>query len=323
MNFGRNKGFLSIAVLCAWLAGTVSTAAFQRRVPHKLRAIALLEITTGPTGTVGTQLTPIAILDNKRFHDAGIYESRPRPMAIADGVVYEAQKTGLPVGYATIISAEKKKDLWIAQGRWQLASEIQPPKPSTVTAPAPGSDRPILRRPGSSEAKPPASAPSPSTAPAAAPAPAPVEAPEDPDRPRLKRQPNSVPETLPASGKPAPARPIVSSAPGVQALVAVSDAEQTYTRSYEYIWKAGELQEAEARMRKLALAQLPTENRKGPPPELTNVVIRSFDLDLSNDAVLVLTAEVPGGSPAPAANGAPVAPAKPVTINHSATWSLF
>jgi hypothetical protein len=30
-------------------------------------------------------------------------------------------------------------------------------------------------------------------------------------------------------------------------------------------------------------------------PALSNVVIRSFDLDLSNDAVVVLTAEVPGG----------------------------
>ena len=48
-------------------------------------------------------------------------------------------------------------------------------------------------------------------------------------------------------------------------------------------------------MRKLALAQLPGEAAQLDEHALTNVVIRSFDLDLSNDAVVVITAEVPGG----------------------------
>lgn len=295
MNFRQKNGFLSIAVLCACLAGTVSVAAFQRRAPHKLRAIALVDVTTDFTGTTSAHLTPITILDNKRFYDATIYESRPRPMAIDDGVVYEAQKTGMPVGYATVVGAQKKDDQWIVQGKWQLPSEIEPPKPSTpVALPSPGSDRPILRRPGN-EAKPPSSAPA--SAPVASP-------PEDPDRPRIRRKVD------PAPGTPAPA---VGAKPvqGVQTLVAVSDAEPSQPRSYEYIWKAGELQKAEAEMRKLALAQLPADLRKGPAPELTKVVIRSFDLDFSNDAVMMLTAEVPAGNPAPAKGAQP--PARAVT----------
>jgi len=329
VNFCRQNGLLSIAVLCACLAGAVSLAAFQRRAPHRLRAIALLEIKTGPTGTVSTNITPIAILDNKRFHDAAIYEPRPRPMAIADGVVYEAQKTGMPVGYATIIGAQKNQGQWTVLARWQPGAEIDPSRPkAAAVAPPPGSDRPILRRPGST-ATPPASAtpaPAGTSAPAPAAAPGPVEStPEDPDRPKLRRQPDSVPATpvappagaKPAGGSPVPAKPLTPSLslsmPGLHTLVAVSDAEATHTRSYEYIWKAGEQQEAEARLRKLAIAQLPVENRKGPPPELTNVVIRSFDLDLSNDAVLVLTAEVPPVPPVPAAKGAPAAPGKPVS----------
>jgi len=59
-------------------------------------------------------------------------------------------------------------------------------------------------------------------------------------------------------------------------------------------------------MKRLALAQLPREN----PPEhsLTNVVIRSFDLDLSNDAVMVLSAEIP---PRPVGNKS--TPERPVS----------
>ncbi len=48
-------------------------------------------------------------------------------------------------------------------------------------------------------------------------------------------------------------------------------------------------------MRKLALEQLPGVKTQVNQPALTNVVIRAFDVDLSNDAVVVLTAEVPGG----------------------------
>ena len=60
----------------------------------------------------------------------------------------------------------------------------------------------------------------------------------------------------------------------------------------------------EAKMRKLVLAQLPHENaRLTPEDSLKNVVMRSFDLDLSNDAVLVMSAEVPGSYLAPAAKG--------------------
>jgi len=50
----------------------------------------------------------------------------------------------------------------------------------------------------------------------------------------------------------------------------------------------------EARMRKLALAQLPRENAQLNTNSLQNVLMRSFDLDLSNDAVIVFSAEIPG-----------------------------
>jgi len=86
---------------------------------------------------------------------------------------------------------------------------------------------------------------------------------------------------------------------GVQTFVAVSDAEAGDTRSYEFQWKPDEKPQIEAKMRKLALAQLPGEGAQLNEHALTNVVVRSFDLDLSNDAVVVITAEVPGAYLAP------------------------
>ena len=58
-------------------------------------------------------------------------------------------------------------------------------------------------------------------------------------------------------------------------------------------------------MRKLALAQLPRENAQLTPNSLKNVVMRSFDLDMSNDAVMVLSAEIPGSYLAPGGKARP------------------
>ncbi len=86
--------------------------------------------------------------------------------------------------------------------------------------------------------------------------------------------------------------------------MAVSDAQASDSRSYEFIWKPGEREVIEDKMRHLALAQLPRASGAAlTERSLTNVVIRTFDLDLSNDAVVVLTADVPPGS-APAASRA-------------------
>jgi hypothetical protein len=97
--------------------------------------------------------------------------------------------------------------------------------------------------------------------------------------------------------------------PGTHTLVAVSDTESSDMRSYEFVWKKGEQAQIEARLRQLAQANLP---REGPlsTRSLTNVVIRSFDLDMSNDAVMVLTAEIHPGS----GDNAPVKPTRYLTL---------
>lgn len=93
--------------------------------------------------------------------------------------------------------------------------------------------------------------------------------------------------------------------PGTQTLIGISDNQPSDERSYEFKWQPGERQQMEAKMRKLALEQLPPENAKLGDNALRNVVIRSFDLDLSNEPVMVLTAEVPGSYMTPNTKTAP------------------
>lgn len=351
-----------------------TAAPFQRRTAHKLRATAVVELTTGPNGVVTPHVIPITILANNAFRDAAIYESRPRPMALANDVVYEVQKTGVPLGYVTITNGTPTPQGWIAQGRWQPAGAARPketPKPPAPSAPAaaPANDRPILHRQGEEPPQPtptptpqskpeaddtgrpvlhrPSDAPSQDTTPPGktdsggptlhrqgeehqpSPSPSPdstQQEPSDSDRPVLHRrggetqspsQPIGGPQTsteaepLPSPdpnrpllrrGKPTGAHPDIptpveagstpsssASPAGIQTFVAVSDAQSTETRPFVYHWQPGEEEQIESKMRKLALAQLPRDTEQA----MTNVVVRSFDLDLSNDAVVVITAEVP------------------------------
>ena len=317
MNLYRRRTFpASLALLLAFIFALTTFTFAQRRKPHKLRATGLLTLTTDPTGTTTARLTPITILDQGRFEDASIYKARPEPMALDKGVVYEAQKSGVPVGYVTILNASNQ-GIWTALGKWQPVTEEakksgQPAHPAGSGSS--GDDRPILHRGENSSAEP-ASTPPPVAA-QATPTPEPQqEEPEDPDRPVLRRRSpasSPTPQPAPAASTPTPApQGAVPSTPapvaksGTQTFVAVSDAEPSDTRSYEWKWKSGDEQQAEAKMRKLALAQLPRENAQLSESSMQNVVIRAFDLDLSNDAVLVLTAEVPGSYVTPGHKGAP------------------
>ncbi len=323
MNLYSRSRFLASAVLVLVCAAAVTTAFAQRRKAHKLRATAVVEVTTDSAGIVTTHVFPVAILDEGSFHDASIYKSAPRPMALDNGIVYEAQKDGIPVGYATILSSTNNKG-WTALGKWQVADQ-----PKKAQAPAPvttGEDRPIIHRGDANPSATPASTPAPgsdstTSSSASAPSNDSSSAPDDADRPVLRRrsppqpeaastpQPSPTPSTQnPAEGSPAPRTKLPVITPGTKTYVAVSDNESADVRSFAFKWKPGEEQQMEARMRKLALAQLPRENAQLNTGSLQNVVMRSFDLDLSNDAVIVLSAEIPGSYLAP--GGGKSAPGK-------------
>jgi len=305
---------MCILVVCVGLAAAAQV--YQHRNAHKLRATGLLELTTDNSGNVTSRIIPITILDNGRFYDASIYQSRPRPMALGNGVVYEAQKSGVAVGYVTIYTGERAQGSWIATGRWQSVTQVAatpPPAPAPVN---PGDDRPILHRGGEQQ---PAQPPQPQdnnrpvlqrknldSEPSAQPEGSAGEPQEDSDRPVLRRrtpasEPNPSPSPTPAPNSstqpaqpPAPLHPRLPMTPGTQTLVAISDAQPGENRSFEYPWRPGEEQQLQAKMMKLALAQLPDESSLPNQRGLTNITMRSFDLDLSNEAVVVFQAEIPG-----------------------------
>ena len=90
------------------------------------------------------------------------------------------------------------------------------------------------------------------------------------------------------------------------ALAAVSDSQATDDpHSFAYQWQPGEQEKMEAKLRKFALQQLPPENAKLGDNAFTNVAIRSFDVDATNEAVMVLTAEIPGSYMTPGSKAAP------------------
>jgi len=272
----------------------------------------VLELTTDRSGITSVRLVPVTILADGRFHDASIYERRPVPWRSDNGVVYEAQKSGMPVGYLTVTNSQEQGGIWIAGGTWKLAlpPRKDEPKTATSTSAAPDSsktdDRPIIRKSNpNAQASTPAPSPTPQNtstpAPPAAPPPA-TSQPVDPDRPTLRRQHTTAQQQQEVENQPVTVQttkrsqsytPLQTPAGSTQVLAAVSDAQAAETRSYDFVWKAGEQPQIEAKMRKLALEQFPRETPALTGSALKNVVVRSFDLDLSNDAVVVLTAELP------------------------------
>lgn len=359
MTLYRRSAFRATLSLVLPALVAISVLVAQRRPQHKLRATALLELTTDSKGVKTARLTPIVILDEGNFHDASIYKAAPQPMALEPGVVYEAEKSGDPVGYVTVSTAAKDR-IWMALGKWQAQGDKPKPKASTtpvaaasddrprlhrsgdsapqatptvspsVTPQSTGSDdRPVLRRPASETPTPAGETPSPAAASSPPPAATPAVTPEeqshsvDPDRPTLRRgKPTPTPaqqESVAQSGKPSPSpasapsaaktgKPSTSPGAATQVMVAVSDAEPGDSRSFQFMWKPGEEAPVDAKLRHQAAQRLSQEEgrRAGAAVtegELKNVMIRSFDLDLTNDAIVVLTAELPPGS-TPAARAA-------------------
>ena len=186
------------------------------------RAIGLIQLS--PKGKA--RLTPIAIMMDGKFYDAGSYKAAPVPMALDFGIVYEGFRSGVSQGVFTITQPGQLNHVWIAEGTWLPAGMKAPEKSKKYSTPviedkdAP----PVLHRhsdkadsdsgsdkdkkdqqkpatpPSPPTTAPPASAPSPPSAPeaakapatpetakASAPAPASDETIEDPNRPRLRR----------------------------------------------------------------------------------------------------------------------------------------
>jgi hypothetical protein len=219
----RNRMFAVTLAASTWLAsswlvaqGPIVQYGHKPASAKGPRALGLIQLS--PKGKA--RLTPIAIMMDGKFYDAGSYKAAPVPMALDFGIVYEGFRTGVSQGVFTITQPGQLNHVWIAEGTWLPAGAKAPEKSKKYSTPviedkdAP----PVLHRPSDkadSDSKdkdkdkdqqkpatppappttaPPASAPSPPPDTAKAPAAAetakaaPSDEPiEDPNRPRLRR----------------------------------------------------------------------------------------------------------------------------------------
>jgi hypothetical protein len=232
----------------------------------------LLEL--APNGKA--HLIPVTILIDGEYYDASAYKADPVPMALESGTVYEGISTGVSQGLFTVAGAVQANQAWIGEGTWQAAGSAPAKKVEALKRPADEDigGPPVLRRSGSTPAKPP-EAPAAETKPAPAEpekkaegpppaAPAETAPPEDPDRPTLHRgkpvenerkpsAPEPVAASKPLSPKPAPPASLKPIAPpGIKIIPAISDANVQEPRSFEFKMKPEE--EEQFRKQMLAMA---------------------------------------------------------------------
>ncbi len=193
----------------------------ERKVPRKKeagpRAVGVLQMTANGK----TSLIPVAILVNGKFWDASAYKADPVPMALETDTVYEAERSGSPLGLFTVSSALHSNAAnvpspWIATGKWvpngtdttkkALQAESVPAGIDNGAAP------PRLTRDPTKVSQPPSSPPA--TAPQSQTT-KPSDSGDEPprltkgDSPPAPASPSSTPagQNQPASGSAAPAAP--------------------------------------------------------------------------------------------------------------------
>jgi len=134
----RNRMFAVTLATSIWLASSWLQA--QGPMPqygHKPastkgpRAIGLIQLS--PKGKA--RLTPIAIMMDGKFYDAGSYKAAPVPMALDFGIVYEGFRSGVSQGVFTITQPGQLNHFWIAEGTWLPAGMKAPEKSKKYSTP--------------------------------------------------------------------------------------------------------------------------------------------------------------------------------------------
>lgn len=187
------------------VSGTISIAAAQeqrpqiplgeRRATQKKdkgpRALALLRLAENGKASI----EPIAILIDGKFWDASAYKADPVPMALDQGTVYEAERSGASLGLFTVNSAlhrdaASNEPPWIATGTWHPTG-TEPAQPAITAVSTPvgiGTDdapprltHDVAKTPG------PATTPTSGSSPASAPPSKPSDSSSSDEPPRLSK----------------------------------------------------------------------------------------------------------------------------------------
>jgi hypothetical protein len=134
----RNRLFAVILATTTWLGSAFLAAqepmAQYGRKPTTVkgpRALGLIQLSAKGKA----RLTPIAIMMDGKFYDAGSYKAAPVPMALDFGIVYEGFRSGVSQGVFTITQPGQLNHVWIAEGTWLPAGAIDPNKHKKYSAP--------------------------------------------------------------------------------------------------------------------------------------------------------------------------------------------
>jgi len=108
-----------------------------------VRAIAVYEWTGDLAKPTAARILPVSLYIDHHFEDAEIYLSRPMPLALETGTIYELESAGVNKGTLTLTTAthlhnadtvNNFDDGWFAYGTWK---PLQAPKPVAIkTAPS-------------------------------------------------------------------------------------------------------------------------------------------------------------------------------------------
>jgi hypothetical protein len=135
----RNRMFavtLTATILLAssWLAaqGPITQYGHKPASNKGPRAVGLIQLS--PKGNKG-RLTPIVIMMDGKFFDAGSYKAAPVPMALDFDIVYEGFRAGVSQGVFTITQPGQLNHLWIAEGTWLPAGAKAPEKSKKYSTP--------------------------------------------------------------------------------------------------------------------------------------------------------------------------------------------
>jgi hypothetical protein len=244
----------------------------NKKTAPPVRAIAVLEWTGSPGKPSASRIIPISVFDGEQYQPGGLYLARPEPLALESGTEYVLQDAGVARGLFDINTAQDVEGYWFGYGAWRPMAAPPKPKRAKQGRNMPqvvndaGDSRPHFKNRDSSGSQD-SSAPAGSTSPSNNP-PASGSGPAgDPDRPTLRRRSDSSsssatssasspepasPET--ATGGADPDRPhmahgqqsptdkdfepakLTGTPPGLQQMIAVSDATDREGHPFVYLW---------------------------------------------------------------------------------------
>jgi hypothetical protein len=148
------------AVLVVSCAGATAFAQYPGKITKSdkpapvLRSIAVLEWTGDAGKPSASRLVPVTVFDGEQLNDGTIYLTRPEPLALANGVEYELQTSGKPIGVFDVAGAGEINGTWEGFGKWKplTAHEAEKAGAAFNTSTLYGSkndaddDQPVLHR---------------------------------------------------------------------------------------------------------------------------------------------------------------------------------